>query len=206
VIAEQANTIAQLRRTQDPTKFQRRTAWKGQQKGQDEQPQSMQETRPPRKRVLVQEGQAQQSSTQPTIPGKAQGNTLSISGATSDSDDEPDIYRAFCVLAWTESFNPNEKFVLMPEISEETDGMHLQEASQDQMKYNSPEWESGKYCVVPFGTLAGHCCKIVWKDDLPRSKTLVTYMFLSRRSRRCLMTCQNWKTQPAWCVCDHARQ
>ncbi len=30
VIAEQANTIAQLRRTQDSGKFQRRTAWKGQ--------------------------------------------------------------------------------------------------------------------------------------------------------------------------------
>jgi hypothetical protein len=30
VVAEQANTIAQLRRTQDQGKFQRRTAWKGQ--------------------------------------------------------------------------------------------------------------------------------------------------------------------------------
>ncbi len=84
VIAQQANTIAQLRRTQDPAKFQRRTAWKGQKKGQDEQPQSMQKTLPPRKRVTVPEGQAWQSSTQPTIPGKAQATMLCTPRATSD--------------------------------------------------------------------------------------------------------------------------
>jgi hypothetical protein len=53
VNAEQANTIAQLRRTQDPAKSQRRVGWKGQRKGQDEQHQLMQETQPPRKRVFV---------------------------------------------------------------------------------------------------------------------------------------------------------
>jgi hypothetical protein len=104
VVAEQANTIAQLRRTQDPGEFQRRTAWKGQKKGQDEQPQSIQDTRQPRKRVFVQRGQAQQSSTQLTIPGKAQANMLCTSRATSGSDEEPDISRACCVRAQTDSY------------------------------------------------------------------------------------------------------
>ncbi len=53
----------------------------------------------------------------------------------------------------------------MHEISKDTNGVYLQEASQDQIKYYSPELESGKYYVVPFGTLAEHRCKIVWKDD-----------------------------------------
>jgi len=96
IVAEQANTITQLRKTQDPGKFQRRTAYKGQRKGQDEQHQSTQDTRPLRKRVLVPEGQAQQSSIHPTIPGKAQANMLHTSRATSDSDEEPDRSRAHC--------------------------------------------------------------------------------------------------------------
>jgi hypothetical protein len=41
--AEQANTIAQLRRAQDPAKSQRRAGWKGQKRGPDEQPQAIQE-------------------------------------------------------------------------------------------------------------------------------------------------------------------
>ncbi len=108
IVAEQANTITQLRKTQDPGKFQRRTAYKGQRKGQDEQHQSTQDTRPPRKRVLVLEGQAQQSSIHPTIPGKAQANMLRTSRAIADSDEEPDRSRACCVWARTKSYNPRK--------------------------------------------------------------------------------------------------
>jgi len=165
IVAEQANTITQLRKTQDPGKFQRRTAYKGQRKGQDGQHQSTQDTRPPRKRVQVPEGRAQQSSIHPTIPGKAQANMLRTSRATSDSDEEPDRSPACCVRARTKLYDPNEKIVPIHEASGETDGVHLQEVSHDQIKYGSPELESGKYYVMPFGSLAGNSCKIVWKND-----------------------------------------
>ncbi len=118
IVAKQANTITQLRRTH-PGKFQRRTAYKGQRRGQDEQPQLNQDTGQPRKRVLVPEGQAQQPSTHPTIPGKAKANMLRTSRAKSDSDEEPEISRACRVL--TESYTPNEKVVPMHETSEETE-------------------------------------------------------------------------------------
>ncbi len=71
---------------------------------------------------------------------------IRTSQATSDSDEEPDISRACCLLARTESYNPNEKVVPMYDTSEETDGMHLQEASQDQIKYNSPGRENIMLC------------------------------------------------------------
>ena len=47
---EQANTIAQMRKIQDPSKLQLQVGWKGQKRSQDEQP--VQDAQGPRKRVL----------------------------------------------------------------------------------------------------------------------------------------------------------
>ncbi len=132
---------------------------------QDEQPQAMQETQPPRMRVFLPEGQAQQPSAAQSTPSKVQANMLRTSRATSDSDEEPPISRACCVRAQTESYRPNEKVVQVQKISEATDGMPVQETSQDQIKYDSPELESGKYYVVIVGMLKEYRCKIVWKND-----------------------------------------
>jgi hypothetical protein len=68
--AEQANTIAQLRRMQDPAKSQRRAGWKGQKRGADGQPQAMQEAQPLRKRVFVLEVQAHQPNASKSIPSR----------------------------------------------------------------------------------------------------------------------------------------
>jgi hypothetical protein len=43
---------------------------------------------------------------------------------------------------------------------------------------NSPELESGKYYVVPFGTLAEHSCKIIWKDDQAAKEPNVGYTYV----------------------------
>jgi hypothetical protein len=110
-------------------------------------------------------GQAQQSSTYQSIPSKVQANMLHTSRATSDSDEEPEISRACCVQAQTESYSPNEKVVPVQKNSEATGGMLMQEISEDQIRYDSPELESGKRYVVPVRTLAKHHCKIVWKND-----------------------------------------
>ncbi len=134
----------------------------------------------------MQEWQAQQSSAQQSIPSKAQANMLRISRATSDSDEEPDISRAFCVRARTESNGNIGKVVLVHKISEETDGVHLQKASQVQIKYNSPELESGKFCVVPFGTLAKHRCKIVWNDDQAAKEPNVGYTYIPMQGEQAM--------------------
>ena len=104
--AEQANTIVQLRKTQDPSKSQLRVGWTSQRRNQDEQP--VQEAPGPRKKVFVQEGQAQQTKPQQSLPNKEHENMLRTSRATSDSDEEPSISQAYCVQVRKESFRPNE--------------------------------------------------------------------------------------------------
>ncbi len=83
----------------------------------------------------------------------------------------------------------------MHEPSEETDGVHLQEASLDQIKYDSPELESGKYYVVPFESLAGHRCKIIWKNDQSAEEQSVDDIYVPILGEQTMPDddCQNWK-------------
>ena len=80
---------------------------------------------------------------------------LHNSRATADSDEEPLISRAYCLRTRTGSFNPNEIAEPMQEVPDNIDraDSELEEVYLDQIKYDSPELQSGKYYVVPIGGL-----------------------------------------------------
>jgi hypothetical protein len=87
-LAESRNTIAQLRRNQEPSKRQQRDGLGWNRPGWQEQ--KTQEQPPPRRNVTVPEGQ-RQALKRPASPPppKARANMLRTSRETSHSDEEP---------------------------------------------------------------------------------------------------------------------
>ena len=53
----------------------------------------------------------------------------------------------------------------MQRVSYNVDGVEIEEIDLDQIKYDFPELQSGKYYFAPIGGLTLHRCKIVWRSN-----------------------------------------